>query len=275
MTRTLALTPYLVGTDDGVKRCPRCRERGVDHFNAALARAVDEGLYAGPVFGGYELCAACDGELRTEESALARGLLQSGPLNLPMEFQGATWQTWQPKPGSGAALKAAQAWLKAVDKAAQTAEGDLYLFGPNGVGKTRLACTLLCALHAQGWVTAFLRVPLMLEMLRSGTRTEIFEVYARVGCLVLDEVGDDRGGDPGQRSSLSVLYELRRDEGLPTIWTSNLSLVELADHYQDQRLVSRIAGSAAIVHLTGVDERVERQRRRTASGSKAAQKGQG
>ena len=106
---TPALAPLFVGTPDELKTCPRCRRPYPHPYNAALDRAAGLGLYQGPTLGGFELCDACDGELATEEQALARGLLQSGPLNLPKEFVGANWHPWQAKPGSAAALKAAEA----------------------------------------------------------------------------------------------------------------------------------------------------------------------
>lgn len=65
--------PLFVGTDDGIKRCPRCRQEAPDRYNGGLAQAQTLGLYGGPVLGGFELCDHCDTELRTEESALARG----------------------------------------------------------------------------------------------------------------------------------------------------------------------------------------------------------
>lgn len=139
---------------------------------------------------------------------------------------------------------------------------NLYLWGGVGTGKTRLACSLLNELHRQHVGVEFFRVARLLGVLLPGA-DDLDDVVARIAAvpvICLDDVGSNQASDFARRM-LIVIYEARTDQGRRTIWTSNLDLDELSAFTQDDRLASRIAGTAKLVELTGSDWRLKKQGR--------------
>lgn len=138
---------------------------------------------------------------------------------------------------------------------------DIYLWGGIGTGKTRLACSLLNELHARMVGVEFFRVPLLLSALLPGAddMDAKIERLASIPVICLDDVGASQATDFARRMLL-VIYEARGDRGRRTIWTSNLSIQELADFTTDDRLPSRIAGRAKVVELGGKDWRLRKRR---------------
>lgn len=136
---------------------------------------------------------------------------------------------------------------------------NLYLFGGVGTGKTRLACSLLNELHAQRVRVEFFRVPRLMATLLPGADDldGIIERIAAVPVICLDDVGASQATDFARRMLL-VIYEARTDRQHRTIWTSNLDLGELGEFTQDDRLPSRIAGTAKVVELKGDDWRLKK-----------------
>jgi DNA replication protein DnaC len=202
-------------------------------------------------------CASCEDTrfVRTDDNRFApcsecNSVRVSG---LPKEFETVTLRDLRLRAGNRAAIERARRFV--VD------ERDLYIHGPIGVGKTMLACATAQAFVATTRRPAlFVRWPRMLHQLRPGlpdaARGCLEERLSTMPLLILDDIGAERdvASDYSRRTILQV-YETRTDAGLLTLFTSNLSLDELAAHEGDDRLTSRICGRASIVTITGADER--------------------
>lgn len=127
-----------------------------------------------------------------------------------------------------------------------------YLFGTVGAGKTVKAAILMLEwsrLQAVNGMSKqnclFISVPTFLTLLRSSFHSkgliefEIMEKYSTVDMLVLDDLGVEKSTD-WSFQALYALISFRYDNMLPTIFTSNLSLSELAEGLKDDRISSRI-----------------------------------
>ena len=83
--------------------------------------------------------------------------------------------------------------------------------------------------------------------------------------VVLDDIGREyiksNGGDSWAAEQIGELIDYRTSNGLPTIFTSNLTLAQLERKYNaaaapmGDRIVSRIQGSCDIIPVTGKDWR--------------------
>lgn len=137
----------------------------------------------------------------------------------------------------------------------------LFLFGGVGAGKT---CAALCVGNsAGGWLVEF---PEFCKLILWAQKDELFDAsdYKRteasvwedvesVNLLVLDELGTrSRPTDPQQEMLRGII---RRREGKPTIYISNLDAENLKEIYDD-RVASRIC-SGTLFELTGPDRRIE------------------
>ena len=156
--------------------------------------------------------------------------------------------------GNHVALEVADGFLADVK--------DLFLSGPVGTGKTKIAIALLNEFYAQHGTGLFVRVPKALHQLQPGNlsdeqRQAQLRRLSTEPLLVLDDVGSERDiATDFTRRTLLMLYEDRGDAGLRTIFTSNLSLDLLAKQQGDDRLASRIAGRATLVLVGGADFRL-------------------
>ncbi|MGE3404531.1 MAG: AAA family ATPase [Vicinamibacterales bacterium] len=151
---------------------------------------------------------------------------------------------------------------RAIELAEGFAAGDvsnLYIEGTVGAGKTALACAILNALWAR---RVGCRLQRVLDYLRLPFEAmdERFEHLRETAVVVLDDIGADRRVDDRSdygRRQMQALFDARLDLGHRTIFTSNLSLDQLAEHYRDDRLPSRIAGACDIARIYGPDLRTE------------------
>lgn len=193
---------------------------------------------------------------------------------VPREFRDARLENYRAMPGNRAALRAARACLDGED--------DLFLVGPIGSGKTRLACSVLNEHFLRTGSGLFIRTPkllldLQLLIVGDGKTVEnrardrdYCERLFSVSMLVLDDIGVEKPSQFTNRT-LYTVYEERGDRGLRTIWTSNLGLARdprfapddprqtstLGEFLGDDRLPSRIAGRAEIAFLDCPDQRLE------------------
>jgi hypothetical protein len=176
---------------------------------------------------------------------------------VPVDLQDATLANYIETASNRHAVKAARQWVSDPKR-------DVYLCGGVGVGKTRLAVSMLNAMFRARHGGYFMRVPMFLLKLQpsSGEQSSLFTLACTTAVLVLDDVGAEReSATDFTRRTLLTLYDDRGDRGLPTIWTGNKSLAELGDFMQDERLSSRIAGRAEVLEVVGDDWRVSRRAR--------------
>jgi DNA replication protein DnaC len=127
-----------------------------------------------------------------------------------------------------------------------------YFHGKAGTGKTiRAAQKMLTyqrynfSIMKQRQQSLFIEVPELLLKLRNTynggqfTDVEVLERYSQVGLLVLDDIGSEKSTDYAYQM-LYLIINRRYNNLLPTIFTSNFNLSELADKLQDDRITSRI-----------------------------------
>ena len=177
--------------------------------------------------------------------------------SVPREFREARWSTWRRTADNRHALDEARAFARAGDSGR-----DLFLCGPVGTGKTRLACTVANEAWRSGERSvAFERVPMLLYRLQphgaAADTTETFDRLAAAKLLVLDDLGAERDAATDYtRRTLLMLYEARHDAGRRTVWTSNKTPSEIGAFMGDDRLSSRIAGRCRVVGLDGRDWRL-------------------
>jgi len=212
----------------------------------------------GPMFGGSVVCLDCEPVVAERFKAKATQE-PAAPKNLPEAFKEARLENYRPQQGNREAVRSARAFM--------AGHHDLFLLGPVGTGKTRLACSLLNELaERHKKYGLFVRVPELLDALRfAGGDGEHGKAQALVdSChgtplLVLDDVGADKGSDYGRRT-LQTILDHRLDRGRRTVWTSNLTLDELSALYGDDRLTSRIAGASDVCYVGGTDQRLAQRR---------------
>lgn len=126
--------------------------------------------------------------------------------------------------------------------------GWLYLYGPPGSGKSRLAACIANELAARHMRTTYASTPGLVAYIQAGFADDSAGrrrlALQRVPLLVLDDLGTEYITD-FSRAELGDLLNQRYNRELPTIITSN-------DWYETLpvRLADRIAGEAQIVYLT-------------------------
>lgn len=183
---------------------------------------------------------------------------------VPDEERPSTLANYEPTKDNADAVRQAKFFLDGVHPG-------LYIHGGVGTGKTRLACSILNDLWKAGIRVRFFRVPELLQKLMPGADStdQVFDQVVDIPVVTLDDVGANAGTDFSRRM-LQSLFDARTDRSHRTIWTSNLSLDELADFLaEDARLPSRIAGECKVVELDGKDWRLLKAKQRSRSAAAA------
>lgn len=151
-------------------------------------------------------------------------------------------------------------------------KNSLFIFGMQGRGKTVMAARILWEEVKRNYIYddgelkkyAFISVPKLLLELRNTYSTgdnkefEIIEKYTKVDVLVLDDLGIEKMSD-WVYQMLNIIISERYEQLKTTIFTSNYSLDQLAEHLGDLRISSRIMEMCEIVELTGKDYRLTKK----------------
>jgi len=133
----------------------------------------------------------------------------------------------------------------------------LTIIGKVGVGKTRLALSIMRHFIDQGIEGLFYRMPKLLRSIKSGfdasCPNNLVDRCCEAPFLIIDDLGCCRH-TPWVDEVLDDIISERCSEGLPTIVTSNLSQKEL-EGYLSGRMYSRLIRGGKLVPLTGEDKR--------------------
>ena len=109
----------------------------------------------------------------------------------------------------------------------------LFIYGPNGVGKSTLAANIAKALMGMGKTVLFINSKLLIEEVKktfSGQNADILDRLYGVDVLVIDDLGKEQATE----YSLSMLYaiiEARYGKMKPIVVTSNHSRGELVGRW--------------------------------------------
>lgn len=111
----------------------------------------------------------------------------------------------------------------------------IYLYGPLGVGKSRMMGAACRKLAERGIPSIMVYLPEFLrevkDAIQDGRVQEKVEVLQRVPVLVLDDIGAETVSAWVRDEILGTILQSRVAAGLPTLYTSNLNYDELEEHF--------------------------------------------
>lgn len=143
--------------------------------------------------------------------------------------------------------------------AAQMASRSVWIHGGTGTGKTHLGVAILKDALSKRQNCVFVSLADLVEQIKArfGGQggDDPFEAVCKVDVLVLDDIAAERA-TPFAIDVLSRLIDYRYNWTKQTVFTSNAAPLELGKDY-GSRIVSRIVGVCALVHLTGKDRRMK------------------
>lgn len=165
----------------------------------------------------------------------------------------------------------ALSWLRLYREEGPMSTPNLILMGGVGTGKTGLAWSLIRDLiETDGIRARFVNWRLLLQEMQEAMGRADLTVQAALGLdrlpvVCVDDVGSERVTD-WRAGELANLVERREQNLLPTIYTSNYTMTELAarlgkdDPAVGERIVSRMMENAQVILFAGADRRTVRAR---------------
>ena len=110
----------------------------------------------------------------------------------------------------------------------------IYLHGSFGSGKTYLISALFNELAKSGTTSVIIHTPELLRSLKDSFSTdysEKFYLLKHTPLLLLDDIGAEYLTAWGRDEVIEQILQYRMDEGLPTFFTSNFTILELEKHF--------------------------------------------
>lgn len=137
----------------------------------------------------------------------------------------------------------------------------LYLYGPNGTGKTTLAAAITrLKLDERPLMVGLIQLLLELQATYGAAKAEaeVIDKYGAAPLLVIDDLGKEQATE-WAASRLYAIVDARYGRVLPTVVTSNFALADLAGRFKDastgQAIVSRLTETSQQLELDGPDFR--------------------
>ena len=144
-------------------------------------------------------------------------------------------------------------------------DDNLLIYGETGMGKTFLANCIARALLDQGYPVIYFTAFQFFDLVEKHTFShdsddhsdEDYENLLNCDLLILDDIGTELSNN-FTRSQLFAILNERLIRKHPTILTTNLSLADLKERY-DERIFSRALGNYTLIKLFGDDIRLQRK----------------
>lgn len=158
-----------------------------------------------------------------------------------------------PKP-SDSVIEACRLFAEELRAEREPTGRGLYLWGPNGTGKTHLAVAITRHFGHSLFVNTVRLFDQLKESYTTQSSCDIFEQARHVKLLVLDDLGSERPSGWVQERFYSLL-STRWDEMLHTVVTTNVAPQRLPD-ILGPSAASRVLGSCLTLHVDGPDHRL-------------------
>ncbi|MFI8714227.1 primosomal protein DnaI [Brevibacillus brevis] len=172
----------------------------------------------------------CDHQQSHDHQRKLKSLVKS--QFVPDHIMNTTFEALEKDAGRIEAIKAAINFCVSFERG-KTTRG-LYIYGPFGVGKSAVAGAMTQELAKRGVDVLMLYVPdYLMEIkvsIETGGMEQKLEALKNVSVLILDDIGAEAITAWTRDEVLGPILQ-RRMEKLPTIYTSNLKLDELEQHF--------------------------------------------
>jgi len=147
-------------------------------------------------------------------------------------------------------------------------KGDgVFFTGPAGTGKTTMAANLVLETMHERYIHRvgpkdfefYTATQILFELRQcydcpTKNEKELIDLLCDVDLLVIDDLGVEKSSD-WVLQVFHMIIDHRYSYKKATIITSNKTLDELSDKWEDDRIVSRICGMCDICTLSGTDKR--------------------
>ena len=145
----------------------------------------------------------------------------------------------------------------------------VYIYGPTGMGKTYLMGCIYNYLKEQGKEPTILYYPEFIRKIKSKISSNNYDQYIDLvradEILIIDDIGAENITEFIRDEVLGPIINYREAENLPTFFSSNLSLDDLAellansrnsvDQTKSLRIIQRIKSLSTVHFLNGDNER--------------------
>jgi len=181
-----------------------------------------------------------------------------GRMNMPVRYRDAVWD----RVPEGSAKKFVGVYLEKLRMMRDEGTG-FYVYGPNGHGKTALACIVLRAFRSHGQPCLFVRHSKLIRSAYKDIRLfedapPLWDLSRSVDVLLIDDFGKAHESESGfSDAELEDLLRDRYDNRLVTIFTSNLSGTKLAERGVIESTISVLQGMAVPLGLIGEGQRAQ------------------
>lgn len=137
---------------------------------------------------------------------------------------------------------------------------NLYLWGSCGVGKTHLAVAILRSALARGTSISLVTPFQLVRKLRMKTpedEQQTVDAFARVGVLVIDDLGTGTASSFGRQALQEILDARDFHDRAGLVITSQWSPERLANRWNDRAIPSRLNGMCRVLQIKGADGRAK------------------
>ena len=165
-------------------------------------------------------------------------------------------------------LEIVKYFKKFIDNYGKNKVKGLYLHGSFGAGKTYLVAALFNEMAKRNIKSVIVYYPDFLRSLKESFENgfkEKFNYIRRVPLLLLDDIGAETVSEWNRDEILGSILQYRMEEGLPTFFTSNLTIDELEEHFaitsrgidkvKARRIIERIKYITEDLKLVSVNRR--------------------
>ncbi|MGF9909392.1 primosomal protein DnaI [Brevibacillus porteri] len=197
-----------------------CRNFFIGHRQTVFVESGKAGMRFSP----------CEHQQSHDHQRKLKSLVKS--QFVPDHIMNTTFEALEKDAGRIEAIKAAINFCVSFERG-KTTRG-LYIYGPFGVGKSAIAGAMTQELAKRGVDVLMLYVPDYLMEIKASIETggmeQKLEALKNVSVLILDDIGAEAITAWTRDEVLGPILQ-RRMEKLPTIYTSNLKLDELEQHF--------------------------------------------